>query len=240
MPAKKIVAVLALVPFSLGLLAQAAQADPPHGKGGKHGRDRDDDVTIVVPGPVIVQQAPIYVQPQPAYPGPVYVQRAPVVYRAGPPPWAPAHGYRRKNQPVYAAPYGINVGSCYREQVGQVIGGVGGALLGSQIGQGSGKIAAVAGGALLGVLVGGSVGRSMDRVDYACAGQVLEYATDNRTIVWNNPESGGRYQMTPIRAYQDEGRYCREYRSTASVGGQRQQVYGTACRTPDGSWQIVQ
>lgn len=239
MPAKKIVAVLALVPFTLGLLAEAAQADPPHGKG-KHGKDRDDDVTIIVPGPVIVQQAPIYVQPQPVYRGPVYVQRAPVIYRAGPPPWAPAHGHRRKGQPVYAAPYGINVGSCYREQVGQVIGGVGGAVLGAQIGQGSGRIAAVAGGALLGVLIGGNIGRSMDRVDYACAGQVLEYATDNRTIVWNNPQTGGRYQMTPIRAYQDEGRYCREYTSTASVGGQRQQVYGTACRTPDGSWQIVE
>jgi len=227
-PAKKIVATLVAIPFTLSLLADAALADPPHGKG-KQGRDRGDDVTIILPGPVIMQQQ-----------APVYVQRAPVVYRAGPPPWAPAHGYRRKGQPVYAAPYGIGVGSCYREQVGQVIGGVGGALLGSQIGQGSGKIAAVAGGALLGVLVGGSIGRSMDRVDYACAGQVLEYATDNRTILWNNPETGGRYQMTPIRAYQDDGRYCREYTTTASLGSQRQQVYGTACRTPDGSWQIVQ
>ncbi len=235
MSVKKTAAALAAIPLTLGLLAQSALADPPHGRGRGHDKhDRDDNVTIIVPGaPVYVQHAPVIVQQ------PVYVQRAPVIYRAGPPPWAPAHGYRRKGQPVYAAPYGIASGSCYREQVGQVLGGVAGAAIGSQIGQGTGKVVAVAGGALLGVLVGGSIGQSMDRLDYACAGQVMEYAPDNRTIVWNNPQTGGRYQMTPIRAYQADGRYCREYSSTASVGGQRQQVYGTACRQPDGSWQIV-
>ncbi|MDF1793160.1 MAG: hypothetical protein P1U88_14685 [Thalassobaculaceae bacterium] len=37
--------------------------------------------------------------------------------------------------------------------------------------------------------------------------------------------------------FQDRyGRYCREYQSTAVIGGQRQQIYGTACRNPDGSW----
>ncbi|MFN4283873.1 MAG: RT0821/Lpp0805 family surface protein [Alphaproteobacteria bacterium] len=233
MSVKKTAAALAAIPLTLGLLAQGALADPPHGKGKGPGKPgRESNVTIIVPG--VVAPAPVILQP-----APVYVQRAPVVYRAGPPPWAPAHGYRRKGQPAYVAPFGINVGNCYREQVGQVLGGVAGAAIGSQIGQGTGQIVAAAGGALLGVLVGGSIGRSMDRLDYACAGQVLEYATDNRTIVWNNPQSGGRYQLTPLRAYQDGGRYCREYTSTASVGGQRQQVYGTACRQPDGSWQIV-
>lgn len=33
--------------------------------------------------------------------------------------------------------------------------------------------------------------------------------------------------------------YCREYSSTAIVGGRRVPVYGTACRRPDGSWQFV-
>ena len=37
-----------------------------------------------------------------------------------------------------------------------------------------------------------------------------------------------------------DGRYCREYQSTATIGGQSQQTYGMACRQPDGSWQIVQ
>ena len=35
------------------------------------------------------------------------------------------------------------------------------------------------------------------------------------------------------------GRYCREYTTEAVVGGRTKQVYGTACRQPDGSWQLV-
>ena len=33
--------------------------------------------------------------------------------------------------------------------------------------------------------------------------------------------------------------YCREYTKTVSVGGQRENAYGTACYRPDGSWEIV-
>jgi surface antigen len=201
--------------------------DQGHDRGHKDHKDKRRTV--------IIHEAPVIVHERP-----VIVHRAPVVFVQGPPPWAPAHGYRRHGREVvYVAPYGINAGHCYREQIGQVLCGVGGAVIGSQIGQGSGRVVAAVGGALIGVLVGGTVGRSLDRVDYACAGQILEYAPNNRTIVWNNPQTGGSYQMTPTAAYQVDGRYCREYTSTATIAGQRQQVYGTACRQPDGAWQIV-
>ena len=36
-----------------------------------------------------------------------------------------------------------------------------------------------------------------------------------------------------------DGRYCREYQATISVGGEYQPAYGTACQDPDGSWRIV-
>ncbi len=36
-----------------------------------------------------------------------------------------------------------------------------------------------------------------------------------------------------------DGRYCREYQSSVSVGGGMQPSYGTACLEPDGSWRIV-
>jgi hypothetical protein len=32
---------------------------------------------------------------------------------------------------------------------------------------------------------------------------------------------------------------CREYSSTQIIGGSPQQVFGTACQQPDGSWRIV-
>ncbi|MCZ6875908.1 MAG: hypothetical protein O7G88_20660 [bacterium] len=44
-----------------------------------------------------------------------------------------------------------------------------------------------------------------------------------------------------VRTYQiDSGQYCREYQQTVVIGGQEDRAFGTACRQPDGSWQIGQ
>lgn len=170
---------------------------------------------------------------------------------ADPPPWAPAHGWRAKHEahPVYALPwrsgpqpqsYGVEEGTCNRQLLGSVLGGVAGAALGSTIGKGTGKLVAVAGGAILGVLAGGTVGRGMDEVDQNCIGQALENAPNGQRIAWHNPNSSQQYTVTPVSTYKaDDGQYCREYTTTAVIGGKRQQTYGHACRQPDGSWQIV-
>lgn len=170
---------------------------------------------------------------------------------ADPPPWAPAHGYRAKEKhkgkrkgrgddhAVYVMPYGLSNFTCSRELVGSVIGGVAGAAVGSQIGKGDGRTAAVIGGTILGVMVGGAIGRSMDRVDQACVGQVLEHVPDSQPIVWNGIQQE-RYTVIPTRTWQvQDGRYCREYQTRATIGGRVETLYGKACRQPDGAWQIV-
>ncbi len=165
-------------------------------------------------------------------------------YTGGPPPWAPAHGYRahqRGAQTAYVPPFDIGLGSCNRELLGSLLGGAAGGLAGSRIGDGRGQLAATAGGALLGFLVGGSIGRSMDELDQNCIGQALEHGEDGQQIAWNNPRTGAQYQVVPTRTVQgSDGRYCREYTATSVVSGRNQQTYGRACRQPDGSWQIVQ
>jgi surface antigen len=166
---------------------------------------------------------------------------------ADPPPWAPAHGYRAKGkgkkkdrEEVYVVPYGIAQGTCYRELVGAVVGGVAGGAAGSQIGKGDGRTVAIIGGTILGVIVGGSIGREMDRIDQNCVGQILEHAPDRQRIVWADHDNNSRYSVEPGRTFQQaNGRYCREYTTTAQIGGRSEQVYGTACRQPDGSWQLV-
>lgn len=213
--------MLAALPLAFATAPVIADDDDHDRKRGKKHHHHKQDYNQVIGAPLVI------------------LHKQPVVFRHGPPPWAPAHGHRGKGDPGYVAPFGINIGQCYREQVGQVIGGVAGTALGSQIGQGTGMLVAVAGGTLLGVLVGGSVGRTLDHADYGCAAQILEHAPSNRTIIWSNPQSGATYQVTPTSAYQAAGRYCREYTTTAAVGGQTQHVYGTACRQPDGAWQIV-
>ncbi len=174
---------------------------------------------------------------------------------ADPPPWAPAYGYRAKHKDkskgkhkgqykgeytrAYVPPFDLGLGRCNRDVLGALLGGAGGAALGSTIGKGDGRTVAIVGGAILGVLVGGSIGRSMDNVDQNCIGQALEHAPDGRTIVWNNPANNTQYEVTPTRTVQvADNRYCREYTATAVVAGKPQQVYGRACRQPDGSWEI--
>jgi hypothetical protein len=101
-------------------------------------------------------------------------------YAGGPPPWAPAHGWRRKHA-HYEAGYeipdvGIEVGRCYRDVIGAVIGGAAGGAIGSQFGRGSDRTVATIGGTIIGVLIGGAIGRSMDDADQACIAQTLEQA----------------------------------------------------------------
>ena len=186
---------------------------------------------------------------------------------ADPPPWAPAHGYREKHnhdrnhqreedddddedkgkrvrvvpaQPVYVAPYGISQGTCNRQLLGKVLGGAAGAAIGSQIGRGNGNTAAIIAGTVLGVIVGGNVGQSMDRVDQGCVGQILEHAPDGRPITWTDTSNGGRYRVTPDKPYQtSQGQYCRKYLTNALIDGNDRQIYSTACRQPDGTWQMV-
>lgn len=195
--------------------------------------------------PVASRQPPPVYQPAPP---PAHGREHVKWTRGGPPPWAPAHGYRNKNYRkkqrgqyyAYEAPYGIQYETCYREDVGRLLGGIAGAAAGSRIGKGDGRTAAVIGGTIIGIMVGGHIGRSMDDLDQNCVGQVLEHAPPDEPIVWESSHSGGRYQVTPSEPFNDrQGRYCREYQTTATIGGRVEQVYGTACRQPDGSWQIV-
>jgi surface antigen len=123
--------------------------------------------------------------------------------------------------------------------VGQILGGVGGAVAGAQFGQGTGKLAATAGGTLLGVLLGGSVGGSLDRVDAACESYALETVPSGQTVSWQGPGRGAQYGVTPTQTFQtDTGEFCREYTTSALVGGQTSEVYGIACRDANGSWHL--
>jgi surface antigen len=130
-----------------------------------------------------------------------------------------------------------------KEQVGTILGGVGGAAVGSQIGGGSGQIIATAAGTLLGAYIGREVGRSLDKADIAAAQaaqQRAHTAPVGERIVWSNPESGNSGTITPTRDGADRtGNYCREYQTTVTVQGKTERASGTACRQPDGTWKIV-
>jgi surface antigen len=130
-----------------------------------------------------------------------------------------------------------------KETVGGVVGGAAGAVAGSQFGSGRGQLAMTALGAVLGAYVGSQVGRDLDSLDKIKAEQAFQEAAAapvGETVYWNNPENDHRGSITPVREGTSEsGRYCREFQQTVTIGGKTEQAYGTACRQPDGSWQIV-
>jgi len=126
-----------------------------------------------------------------------------------------------------------------------LIGGLGAATAGGLIGAAlHGGPAGIIGGALLGGLVGAAVGDRMDAADKRqqaqAAQKAFETAPSGQSVAWRNPDTGNNGTVTPIRTYQSPaGQYCREYQQTITVGGQKQEAYGTTCRQPDGSWKIV-
>lgn len=132
---------------------------------------------------------------------------------------------------------------------GAVLGGIGGALAGSQFGGGKGQLAMTALGTLLGAYIGSEVGASLDRADQAAMRQAEMRAYQaplGQRIAWNGANYGsqtGAYgDVTPVRDGMDRqtGAYCREFQTNIHVNGRVETGYGTACRQPDGTWKIVQ
>jgi surface antigen len=162
-----------------------------------------------------------------------------------PPRWAPpAYATYDAGPQVYHGPLdtdiGIHQGTCNRAAVGTLLGGALGGMAGAQFGKGDGRTAATIAGTLLGMYIGGNVGRSLDEGDRYCTGQALEQAPDSLPVVWHNPDTQSEYQVIPTRTFEHQGSYCREYTKQATIDGRTRSVHGTACRQPDGSWQIVQ
>jgi surface antigen len=127
-------------------------------------------------------------------------------------------------------------GCATREQTGQVIGGVAGAAAGSQVGGGTGRTIATVGGAILGAAIGGAIGGRMDDNDLNRTGRALENARTGESVAWTNPDTGYRYDVTPIRTYQAASGPCREYTMQAVIDGRNETINGTACRQADGTW----
>jgi surface antigen len=136
----------------------------------------------------------------------------------------------------------MNGGSVNKSDVGTVAGAIGGGVIGSTMGSGAGKTAATIGGALLGGLQ--RLGASLDNADRAAADntyqRAMETSQPGQSLPWKNANTGNYGSVTPSNYYQNaDGQYCREFTQKITVGGRTEQGHGTACRQPDGSWQIV-
>ena len=131
-----------------------------------------------------------------------------------------------------------------KESIGTLLGAVVGGVAGAQVGSGRGQLVATGIGTLLGAYLGNEIGKSLDRADKLYMQQAEQQALVapvGDTIAWSNPDSGNSGTVTAVRdgTQRDTGAYCREFQQTVTVGGRTEEAYGTACRQPDGTWQIV-
>ena len=142
----------------------------------------------------------------------------------------------------------VSLNGCQGQQMnkqggGTLIGGVAGGLLGSQFGKGSGQLLTTGIGTLAGAFAGNLIGQSLDEQDKKLLAnssqRALEFSPSGSPIAWKNPDSGNSGTVTPMRASKKNGRYCREYSQEVLVAGKKQSAYGTACRQPDGTWEII-
>ena len=136
-------------------------------------------------------------------------------------------------------------GSGPKEQTGQGIGSVVGAIVGYNLGKGHKDQGwAIGLGALYGAAIGANIGKSLDERDKLLANEAFQNSLENNKTgasdSWSNPDSGHSGKTTPTRTYTaDSGDPCREFTTTVLIGGEEEQGYGTACRQSDGSWKIV-
>jgi surface antigen len=87
----------------------------------------------------------------------------------------------------------------------------------------------------VGLLDGSEEQAMTDTFQYA-----LEKNPTNQPSDWVNPDTGHSGAVVPLRTFESaQGQPCREFVTTIIIGGRQEQGYGTACRQPDGSWQIV-
>ncbi len=179
----------------------------------------------------------------------------------GPPPWAPAHGWRRKHggegqmveyektvmmehggthvkvsNGAATVDVGIEQGTCNRDAIGTVVGGIIGGAIGNRVGDRDNREVATVLGMVIGGLVGHEVGSSMDKSDQHCTGQVLEQAADNQTVRWADHNGSGQYSVTPLRTYQADGTDCRDYITEFQGPNGRERERSSACRNAEGAW----
>jgi surface antigen len=166
---------------------------------------------------------------------------------ADPPSHAPAHGWRKKNDPYYVGytgrhwtdDYGIRSGRCDRDRAGAALGAVVGGAIGAAVSDGDDRLIAVLAGAAIGAVIGREIGEDLDDKDRACFGHSLELLEDGRKVVWDGARQGMTYTLVPDRRFERDGRVCRHFTLVREAAGGELSKKASACRYGEGDWRMV-
>lgn len=168
---------------------------------------------------------------------------------ADPPAQAPAHGWRKKNDPYYvgytgrqwAYDYGIRSGRCDRDRsrVATAVGAVAGGVIGSKVGDQDNPLIAILAGAAIGGLIGNEIDKELDDDDRRCFGHSLELLEDGRRVRWDGARPNLYYSLTPSGRFERDGRVCRRFSLVRDWDGKKIKREGRACRYGEGEWRLI-
>lgn len=113
-------------------------------------------------------------------------------------------------------------------------------VIGSEVATGAGEPPL---GVLQAGLLAADIGQSLDESDRPIASkaefEALEYERAGGSTAWRNPQSGNGGEITVGATYTVNLLDCREYTHTVQIGGRPRVARGTACRRPDGRWNVI-
>lgn len=128
-----------------------------------------------------------------------------------------------------------------KPETGAISGVVAGAATCSKIGEGKGRLAAMFLCAVAGGIIGGSIGSYLDYMDEADGERLnaaLEHSPTGQIIEWQNPDTNVGWQLMSTQTLQTSNGPCRKYQVGIIIDGNKETGEGTACRRPDGYWDI--
>ena len=71
------------------------------------------------------------------------------------------------------------------------------------------------------------------------ASDVLTKGDRDSSQPWENPETGARGSVTPLaKAYNEDGRACRDFLASYVNGSNQSWLQGAACQAGNGRWEI--
>ena len=167
---------------------------------------------------------------------------------ADPPAHAPAHGWRKKNDPHYVGYTGkqweqdfdISSGSCNREEIATVVGAIAGGVIANRVADEHRTVGTIVG-VIAGAVIGNRIGRELDEADRGCFGHALEIGQMGQRITWANEANGLRYELSPGADRPRGTQPCREYTLvTRTSRSDRTSHTGLACQSAPGVWQVSQ
>jgi surface antigen len=140
---------------------------------------------------------------------------------------------------VVVLPLAGCMGNGPNQDAGTLFGAASGAIIGGALG--NGNLGSVAAGAIIGGFLGNAIGSELDANDQRLAAnaqyQALNAGPTGAPVQWRGRRNYGN--VVAGSPYRVNDYNCRDYTHTIYIDGRPEVARGTACRQPDGTWQVV-